>query len=48
MVGMKEDYSLFHISYATDDYDLDFVIAIFRIGTHIDKEIDQRRGRLGT
>ena len=39
--------SLFQIFGATDENDLDFVTAVFRVETHIDKEED-RSDRVGT
>ena len=38
---------LFQMSEATDEKDLDLAIAVFREGTHIDKEED-RSDRVGT
>ena len=38
---------IFQIYEATDENDLDFAIAVFRVGTHIDNEED-RSDRVGT
>ena len=40
--------SLFQISDATDENDLNFDNADFRVGTHIDKEEEDQRDRIGT
>ena len=45
--GWKMTWGLFQIYEATDENDLDFTIAVFRVGTHIDNEED-RNDRVGT
>ena len=40
--------SLFQIYEATDENDLDFAIAVFCVGTHIDKEEEDRSDCVGT
>ena len=49
-VEMDEKWhgNLFQISEATDEKDLDFAIAVFRDGMHIDKEEEDRSDRIGT
>ena len=47
-MGERWHDSKFQISYATDENDLDFVIAVFRVGTHIDKEENDPGDRIGT
>ena len=43
-VEMNERWhgSLFQIYEATDENDLDFAIVVFRVGTEIDKEVEDR------
>ena len=41
---MKDD----QIYEATDENDLDFAIAVFRLGTHIDNEEEDRNDHVGT
>ena len=40
--------NLFQVSEVTDENDLDLAIAVFREGTHIDKEEEDRSNRVGT
>ena len=40
--------SLFQKVEATDENDLDFAIAVFRLGTHSDDEEEDRNDRVGT
>ena len=40
--------NLFQRCEATDENDLDFAIVVFRVGTHIDKEEEDRSYRVGT
>ena len=40
--------NLFQQYEATDENDLDFAIAVFRVGTHIDKEEEDSSVRVGT
>ena len=49
-VGIDERWhdSLFQISEATDENDLDFAIAVLRVGTRIDKKLEGRSNRVGT
>ena len=44
----SENGSLFQIYEATDENDFDFAIAVFRVGTHIDKNSEDRSDRVGT
>ena len=43
-----DDSLSFQIYEATDEHDLDFAIAVFRVGTRIDTGEEDRSDRVGT